>query len=173
MRPLSLSMREVAREAGVTAPAIYRHFDNKEELARAAVAEGFALLAEAMETAEAEVPADEPAQRLAAQAHAYCRFAGAQRGYFRLMFRVTPGVFGEPLGAGPAAVVADRWRAAVERLRDHQELRISQTEQAAMSLWASVHGRLVLGPTVEGMWDLGDVHEFVDRMVATVVTPPK
>lgn len=44
MRPVPLSLREVAREAGITAPAIYRHFTGKDELVRAALDHLFGVL---------------------------------------------------------------------------------------------------------------------------------
>ena len=178
MRPLPLSLREVAAEAGVTAPAIYRHFANKEELVRAAVEDGYARLAGEMDEADAGEAAagGSPVRRLAAQAHAYCGFAAREPGCFRMMFQprtsASVAADGEP---DPAVWVASRWRTAVNRLRDHG-LRMSQTpERAAMSLWASVHGRLVLAPHVDSVWELGDVHQFVEALVASLAyseSPP-
>ena len=39
-----ISMRRIAAEVGVTAPAIYRNFKNKDDLIDSLVNEGFAML---------------------------------------------------------------------------------------------------------------------------------
>ncbi|TQM11256.1 TetR/AcrR family transcriptional regulator [Pseudonocardia kunmingensis] len=170
MAPLPVSLREVAREAGVTAPAIYRHFATKEELGEAAVADGFARLLAAMREADARARAadDDPAAALAAQAHAYCRFAGEHRGQFRLMLRwIVPGASGEG-----AAALAAQWRAAVERLRERGIELTQDEDDAATFVWASVHGRLALDPTLSAVWPRSagsGMTEFVDRLVASLV----
>jgi AcrR family transcriptional regulator len=46
--PASFSLREAAREVGVSANAAYRHFDDKSALITAVAAEGFAQLAQRM-----------------------------------------------------------------------------------------------------------------------------
>ena len=52
--PRAFTLREVARRAGVSHNAPYRHFRNKEELLAAVAAEGFDRLTESMlEAAEA------------------------------------------------------------------------------------------------------------------------
>ncbi len=48
-----LSLRGIARELGVTAPAIYNYFPRLEDLITALIVDTFAALAEAMEAAEA------------------------------------------------------------------------------------------------------------------------
>lgn len=171
MRPLPLSLREVAREAGVTAPALYRHFANKEELGRAAEADGFLRLAAAMDEADKAATPGPPSARLIAQAQAYCRFALENKGHFRLMFKAGfVRLDSPPTAPGEAAELAQRWRAAVIRLRD-QGIELSQTpEQGAMFVWASVHGLLALTSTVESTWPLGDVHEHVEKLVNALVT---
>lgn len=170
MRPLPLSLREVAREAGVTAPALYRHFENKDALARTAELDGFERLVAVMDAADATVESESPGERLTAQAKAYCRFALENRGFFRLMFKAGPGGF-EQVNTAPsaAAELAERWRLAVLRLRD-QGIELTQSpEQAAMFIWSSVHGRLALASTMDAVWPLGDVDDYVEKLVDSVV----
>ncbi|MCI2421325.1 TetR/AcrR family transcriptional regulator [Saccharopolyspora sp. K220] len=170
MRPLPLSLREVAREAGVTAPALYRHFADKEELGRAVEADGFDKLITAMDAADEWAAAGPPSQRLIAQAQAYCRFAHENKGYYRIMFKTDFMRFtASPTEPHMAAELAERWRTAVARLRE-QDIELSQSpEQAAMFIWASVHGRLALTSTVESVWPLGDVHDYVEKLVESLV----
>ncbi len=169
MRPLPLSFREVAREAGVTAPALYRHFANKDELGRAAEQDGFARLVAAMDAAD-EVAGGSPSERLIAMAQAYCRFALENRGYFRIMFKAGPAGFdGVRTTPSAAEQVAERWRTAVVRLRE-QGIELSQTpEQAAMFVWSSVHGRLSLSSAIEAVWPPGDVFSYVEKLVESLV----
>jgi AcrR family transcriptional regulator len=79
-----LSMREVARRAGVSHQAPYHYFDDKAAMVAALVERGFTLLSERM---EAGSRAGTPGQRLERAGRAYVDFALAEPVYFRLMFR--------------------------------------------------------------------------------------
>ena len=82
----ALSLREVARRAGVTHQAPYHHFADRAALLGALAAEGFSLLLRSMQTAQAAVKAGARA-RLVAAGKGYIDFALAHPGHFRLMFR--------------------------------------------------------------------------------------
>jgi AcrR family transcriptional regulator len=78
------SLRELARRAGVSHNAPYKHFADKRELLAAVSAVGFELLAEQMTDATSEI--DNPRERLAAMARAYV-FGGVRNpALYRLMF---------------------------------------------------------------------------------------
>ena len=77
------SMAEASRRLGVTTAAPYRHFADRDELLAAVAARGRAVFA-AMLSAAAD--AADPAQRLAAMAGAYVRFAAEQRPLFDALF---------------------------------------------------------------------------------------
>lgn len=79
-----LSLREMAREAGVSATSVYRHFPDKAALMRALAMAGLDRLAEAQRQAAEEC--DEPLESLAATGRAYVRFALANPALFRLIF---------------------------------------------------------------------------------------
>uniref|UniRef100_A0AAU1M358 TetR/AcrR family transcriptional regulator n=1 Tax=Streptomyces sp. NBC_00148 TaxID=2903626 RepID=A0AAU1M358_9ACTN len=161
MQPVPLSLREVAREAGITAPAIYRHFPDKESLSRAALALLFGQLLDAMDRADSDAAALPPGRRLAAMAHAYCRFAQENTASFRIMFGAAD------LGGSGPDEVGQRWRVAVARLAG-PGMRLSQTpDAAALSVWSSVHGRILLGrPLGEGPVD--DVHDFIESLTRSL-----
>jgi AcrR family transcriptional regulator len=78
-----LSMRAVARECGVSATAIYRHFEDKDDLLSAAVLQGFRLFARYLKTAFKEC---EPEARLAALMRHYFDFACENSNDYRLIF---------------------------------------------------------------------------------------
>ncbi|HUZ91836.1 MAG TPA: TetR/AcrR family transcriptional regulator, partial [Methylocella sp.] len=81
--PAQVSLREVARVAGVSHTAPYRHFDSREALLAALAADGFEALDAAMERA-AEGRAG--FERLHALGVAYIAFARAQPAVYLLMF---------------------------------------------------------------------------------------
>jgi AcrR family transcriptional regulator len=78
------TFRELAREAGVTHNAPYRHFSGKADLLDAVRAEGFADLARACHAALSRA-SDDPRDRVRALGGAYVRFAIAHPHHFRLM----------------------------------------------------------------------------------------
>jgi AcrR family transcriptional regulator len=81
-----LTLREVARQAGVSHGAPLRHFPSLAALCSAVAAEGFeGLYAEVASGMDAV--GDDPHARLRAAGHAYVRFAVANPGAFSLMFR--------------------------------------------------------------------------------------
>jgi AcrR family transcriptional regulator len=80
-----LSLRAIARELGVTAPAIYNYFPRLEDLLTALIVDAFADLAEAMEAAEAAEPADRPYDKILALCLAYRAWAMAHPTDFQLI----------------------------------------------------------------------------------------
>lgn len=82
----ALTLREVARRAGVTHSAPYHHFATKTDLLAAVAEEGFRLLYTEQLQATAKLGAD-PVARLQALGVAYVKFAVGRPGRFRVMFR--------------------------------------------------------------------------------------
>lgn len=80
-----LSMREVARRAGVSHQAPYHHFTDKEAILAALVAEGFEKLRQASLASIEEVA--DPAARLTALGRTYVDYALSHPAHFKLMFR--------------------------------------------------------------------------------------
>jgi len=78
------SLRSVARRAGVSAPAVYRHFQDREDLLVAVAAECAERLAAAL-TAAVDAASAEPLERFRATGIAYLRFAVAHPDYFHAM----------------------------------------------------------------------------------------
>jgi AcrR family transcriptional regulator len=80
----ALTLRGVARRLGISAPSIYRHFADLDELKMAVVQRSFAEFAQARD--EASGDDDDPAARLLARCRAYTRFALANPGPYRYLF---------------------------------------------------------------------------------------
>jgi len=81
----ALTLREVARRAGVTHAAPYRHFTDKQALLATVAEEGFRMLSSHMSEAWAKHEGD-PVHGLEAIGVAYIRFATGQRSHFQVMF---------------------------------------------------------------------------------------
>ncbi|GAA3454451.1 TetR/AcrR family transcriptional regulator [Dactylosporangium matsuzakiense] len=116
--PGGVSLREIARRAGVSHGAPRRYFPTHVELLSAVARQGFADLAAALEAA---------APDLRSRAHAYARFARDNRGMYELMFR------------------HDLLRSGRLGLRDASlplfgALAAELGPVAAGALWANVHG---------------------------------
>jgi AcrR family transcriptional regulator len=99
-----LSLRELAREAGVSHAAPRRHFADRQALLTALAETGFDRLGAELGAAVAAVGADAScADRLLAAAHAYLRFATDDAALLGLMFAAKRGA-----GAQRAEAAADR-----------------------------------------------------------------
>ncbi len=79
-----LSLRALARKAGVSQTAPYRHFEDKEALIVVLIEEGSYILQEKMLNAIEGI--DDPVERLIQLGASYYNFAEAHPAHFRLMF---------------------------------------------------------------------------------------
>lgn len=132
-----LSLRAVARSAGVSAMAPYRHFPDKAALLRAAADRGFAALDEALRAADARGSRQSGADALVEQGLAYVGFAIDRPALFRLMFTsvTDPECVPQPPVDGTAyAVLAARVASLVAE----------DARTTAVTAWALVHGLAML-----------------------------
>jgi AcrR family transcriptional regulator len=81
-----LSLRGIAREMGITAPAIYNYFPRLEDLITALIVDAFTSLADAMDAAEAAAPSDRPYDKIMALCLAYREWAIANPTVFQLIY---------------------------------------------------------------------------------------
>jgi AcrR family transcriptional regulator len=82
--PAALTLRGIARQAGITAPSIYSHFPDLAAVIAAVLARSFEELRDAVKAALGDQ--DDPARALVAAGHAYVRFAWEHPARYRLMF---------------------------------------------------------------------------------------
>ena len=138
-----LSLREVARRAGVSHAAPAHHFSDKAGLLTAVATEGFAMLVTYLAEAQPG-DSDQPVDQLAALGRAYAQFAEENPGRFEVMFR--PGLLraGDPAfqRAGDAAFQALRHHIATCQSRGWREH--TPTDALAAAAWALAHGIAVL-----------------------------
>jgi AcrR family transcriptional regulator len=139
-----LTLREVARRAGVSHAAPYHHFPDKGALVRAIVAESFDLLGAALATASSGA-GDDPIDRIRAMGLAYVEFALDHPDRYRLMFRSELSRSGDPELATDADAAGGTafatLMAAVQEAADRGQLRPgTDAGGAAVAAWSSVHG---------------------------------
>jgi AcrR family transcriptional regulator len=136
-----LSIREVARRAGVTYAAPYHHFADKSALLAAVAYEGFQGLVSKLERAAARKESLE--SELQALAEAYIAFALEQPSHYRVMF--LPEV---KASADSEALHASAERALgllLERVvRARPSASASTHEVVAATAWAALHGLALL-----------------------------
>jgi AcrR family transcriptional regulator len=130
-----LSLRAVARRAGVAASAPYRHFADREALLSAVAAVGYRELAEHLVTAHPEPSTPDD---LAAVAVGYVQFALRRPGLFRVMF-------GEPCDRdSEERVAATEAIAAYVTGIARRAFPGADPEAMSTALWALVHGLALL-----------------------------
>lgn len=163
--PAGLSLREVARQAGVSHMAPYRHFRDKAALLQALAELGFERLHAAMRAAAAAIPHG-PEQQLIAAGVAYVRLAVEHPELTQLMFAGGGHPDGDrPTGKSAFAtlqdIIASGIRAGVFRRREPGEL--------ALVAWSCLHGLAMLVMTRQLDIDAGDA-AAVDRLVSSVAS---
>ena len=89
--PEQFSLRGVARRAGVSAPAVYRHFASKDDLLAAVAAECSEQIGAAIMKAIETAPPDDPLEQFRATGIAIVQFAVANPAHFRAMS--VPGMY--------------------------------------------------------------------------------
>lgn len=158
---------DIARTMGLTAPALYRYFADRDELLTALVADSFDSLSAALVATRDEVPADDLGARFLAACAAYRSWTIGNPQRFALIFGVpVPGYAAPPDGptveagqralAHLAALVADTGRLGL--LRDPLVPLVASASESAewaagfgedvpperyhalLLAWASVHG---------------------------------
>jgi AcrR family transcriptional regulator len=81
-----LSLRAIARDLGVTAPALYNYFSRLDDLITALIVDAFNALADALLAAEQGEPADGYGRQIRAGALAYRAWAISHRVDFQLIY---------------------------------------------------------------------------------------
>jgi len=149
--PEGFSLREAAREVGVSPAAAYRHFADKPALLAALAAEGHGLLAVAMEKGAAKVPDLEPEAaraiaHLLAIGRAYIEFAVKNPSFFRVMFGPALKVEGfEPCSSPSSGRDAyEILTATLDELVQFGAITAERRPGAEIAIWSAVHGLATL-----------------------------
>ena len=164
--PDALTLRGVARAAGVSQTAPYRHFADRAALVAGVAEDGFRRLLARMRQAVAAPPAPGETERAGLQrlALAYLRFALEHPAEYRIMFGPALGnaaagaavdsAAEEASGPLPASFVEARasvfafLRGGITHLQERGMVRAGDASATALSAWALMHGLAML--TLDG-----------------------
>lgn len=101
----AISIKAIAGELGMTGPAIYRYFPNRDSLITALVVQGYRDFGAALQTSADESGGLAPAERVRRQAHAYRAWALANPQRYLLLFGTpVPGYHAPVEETQPAAM---------------------------------------------------------------------
>lgn len=165
----ALSLRAVARQAGVAPQSVYLHFANRRELMTAVYAVRFGELSAELSSAAAAAGADTPGARLAAICHAYCDYGLRHPGRYRVLFG-TAGTPGWEPKAMPGMATWDLFRTAVRDCLDPAADDASADETAAC-IWAALHGLITLRRDRPSFpWP--DLNTLIDTVLAAHLHAP-
>lgn len=156
-----VSLRELAREAGVSHAAPAHHFTDRRGLFTALATQGFRLLSDALVLAR---------PRFADAALAYVRFAIEHPGHYQVMFNRSLLDSSDPeLAAAEAAAAAELSR-GVETLSDPNAR--ADPAGAQLAAWSLVHGfaMLWLNDAINAEARAADPMDTVARIAAMLFT---
>jgi len=163
----ALTLRGVARRAGIAAPSIYRHFADVDALKLAVVQRSFADFAAARDAASGD--ADDPAARLLARCRAYTAFALANPGPYRYLFSQHA-----PTG-DPARPPVDLpvFQALADSISRCQQAGLARAGDdppwLAAQVWAALHGLVLLRLNAPGFPWPGPLEQMADQAVARLI----
>jgi AcrR family transcriptional regulator len=170
----NFSLREVARRAGVSHNAPYKHFPEKRDLLAAVAARGFEALAERALSALEGLT--DPRARLLACGRAFVACGVANPALYRLMFSAAltsleagrPAI--EKAAAAKARAVVDGVLADAVRAGAFPSSMANPREAAAaaLAMWSLLHGLTMLAID-DFVGPLGDVEALVDPMLGSLL----
>ena len=136
--PAGFTLREVARRAGVSHNAPYRHFPDREDLLAAVDAQGFRELDEAM--LEAVTHHRSSVGRLKRAGVAYVEFALRRPEHFTVMFDAAVSKQKTPDSAEAAGQAFGTLLSLVKTCQDEGRLPSGDPHRLALLAWSMVHG---------------------------------
>jgi len=147
-----LSMRRIAEKTGISAPAIYRHFEDKQDLVQGITEEALSTFHSYLWDG---IIGESPMDRLRSTGAAYLRFAIENPRFYQIVTAPT-GLFGGVEIPGdllsreraPSRALMDRLRECIQE----GALAEDDVESLALTLWGMSHGliSLYLSGRIEG-----------------------
>lgn len=136
----ALSMRRMAERLGVTAPALYRHYENKQRVLVDLVGEAYRVLLGYLSRA---LEGETPWERFRRAGEGYLDFALEQPRMYQVLY-AAPDVIGfEELPeetAAQACAIGQFWNDRVRECMDAGLLERGDPEAVSATLWAHAHG---------------------------------
>lgn len=159
----AVTLRAVARQAGIAAQSCYLHFATRDDLLWALHEREFTALRAALESAG--TPDDTPLDRLRARCSAYAVYAEARPGPYGLLFGGRGTADHAWDGQLPGDPTSAMWIDTVaECVGD-----AADPEMVAADLWAGLHGAIMLRRSMPAFPWPGDLDAAIDRLIDALV----
>jgi AcrR family transcriptional regulator len=136
--PSGFTLREVARRAGVSHNAPYRHFQDRDALLAAVAAQGYLELNDAMRDAASREP--DPLNRLKCAGLAYVAFALRRPEHFTVMFETALLKRAHAEAATASELAFSTLVGLVEGCQSTHQIIAGDSLQVALLAWSMVHG---------------------------------
>jgi len=161
----TLKLATLAKRLGVSQPAPYRHFTDREGLLEAVAREGFALMNEDLNNAARN---DDGAAIPTRIARAYLDFAARRGGLYRLMF-ASPTFAASPVDGELYRTALSNLHLMADALGRATLGRVAF--RRAMEIWAAMHGVIMLREMgmLTGRPSGVDPDELVDEIIARAI----
>ncbi len=138
------SMRKLAKCVGCTAPALYRHYEGKEEVIRDVVSEAYRQFSLYLHRALA---GRTPSERFILAGRSYLDFALREPALYEIIY-LPRDVLGpqreHPAVADQACAIGQFWTDRVREVMDNGYLAEGDPFQVSMTLWGHAHGLISL-----------------------------
>ena len=170
-----ITLRKVAKRAGVSHAAPYRHFDDKLALLSAIAAQGFQQLAAEMQQAVREHPKNYHTQ-LVEIGQRYVAFAQRHPAQSTLMFSNLLSQGGDEALQETAGATYEILEQAVLGAQNDGTIKVDNPQKVIHAFWAMVHGLAMLikeGLLVHEDQEVEEAVEGVLELVFTGVSRPK
>jgi AcrR family transcriptional regulator len=139
---IALNLSKLAQKIGVSQPAVYRHFPNKQALAISVAQKGFEQLTEDLQQAFQPVQGNS-FESIKAIATAYVEFALNHPELARLMFSMKERIT-DPALHDISKAAAVPLLSIVEQAKGQDSLRNQDVYKTVRIIWATIHGLAML-----------------------------
>jgi AcrR family transcriptional regulator len=157
-----LTIRGVARAAGISPAAIYQHFTDKSALVKGLIEYDYEQISQAMAKADESCEQDAVLERVRAQVRTYCQFVVDNPGHYRLLINH------QPLTAprtGPMVDLVTKVATAFERCEQAGVRLRMPPRRAAVLVFTAAHGRVALWHASGDSAAVEALVDFVDEVV--------
>jgi AcrR family transcriptional regulator len=163
----AVSIRGVADAVGVTPPAIYLHFADKDDLIYAVCSQVFEMFDAVLQAVDATT--DDPVEALRERGRAYVRFGLEHPEHYRVLFMSKRSRSAKHADAlAPGMVAFQHLVDAVQRAMDWRGIADGDATLTATGMWTSMHGVTSLLISMPDFpWP--DATRLVDHVCSTVV----
>lgn len=169
--PTAFTLREVARRAGVSHNAPYRHFRDRDDLMAAVAAQGFHELTQAM--VDAAAPKTDALERLKSAGIGYVTFALRRPEHFTVMFDAPMSDRKHP-DSPEGKLAFSTLMSFVKDCQDTGRLPARDLHQMALLAWTMVHGIAKLAITGRLPFrSNSEVLKFADFVISQSLPTPK